>query len=146
MLNIIEKLQDEGLNLTSRSKLQKELKILEKEEQKLLGLPKNNDNSNNNANNNNNNVNNLNKLFTKLKLNIKKTSKTSTRSNKKGPKTKTLKKNVPKSHVMTRAEKKYLEKIMNEENTNTSEKYRKARNAEINRKAKTKKNNNKNNE
>ena len=43
-------------------------------------------------------------------------------------------------------EKKYLEKIMNEENTNTSEKYRKARNAEINRKAKTKKNNNKNNE
>ena len=145
MLNLIEKIEGESVNASTRLKLEKELKELEKEERKLLGLYKNNNNNNNN-NANNNNVNNLNKLFTKLKLNIKKTSKTSTRSNKKGPKTKTLKKNVPKSHVMTRAEKKYLEKIMNEENTNTSEKYRKARNAEINRKAKTKKNNNKNNE
>jgi hypothetical protein len=63
------------------------------------------------------------------------------RSPKKGPKA--HKKSSPnKSHRVTRGEKKFLERVMNEENVNLSEKYRKERNLEINRKAKNKKNNN----
>ena len=155
---VTEKLESEGLNVSSRTKLQKELKELEKEERKLLGLPNNNNNANNN-NANNNNVNNINKIFSKLKLNnTKKIKESLKRANKKGPKAKpsvkvnkkgvkakSVKRNVPKTSIITRGERRFLQRVMNEETTNLSEKYRKERNAEINRRAKTKKNNNNNN-
>ena len=72
-----------------------------------------------------------------LKNNKTKKSK----SPKKGPKA--SKKSSPnKSHRVTRGEKKFLERVMNEENVNLSKKYRAERNAQINRAAKTKNNNN----
>jgi hypothetical protein len=65
------------------------------------------------------------------------------KSPKKGPKA--HKKSSPsESRRVTRGEKKFLERVMNEENTNMSKKYREERNAEIIRRAKEKAKNNNN--
>lgn len=74
-----------------------------------------------------------------FKLKNNKTKK----SPKKGPKAQ--KKSSPtESRRVTRGEKKFLERVMNEENTNMSKKYREERNAEITRRAKEKAKNNNN--
>ena len=65
------------------------------------------------------------------------------KSPKKGPKA--HKKSSPtESRRVTRGEKKFLERVMNENNTNMSKKYREERNAEITRREKEKAKNNNN--
>jgi hypothetical protein len=81
--------------------------------------------------------------LTKATFSLKNNKTKKSKSPKKGPKA--HKKSSPtESRRVTRGEKKFLERVMNENNTNMSKKYREERNAEITRRAKEKAKNNNN--